>query len=129
MNAADSYENFAQIKERLDEIVDKVSDDDLPLEQALSLYEEAVRLGARASELIEQAGIDEEDAPDAAVDADSAAVVDATGAAVAHAAVVASSTAAADEGAGAYDVAAMSTSDAASPAVIEPSPKEEVSRA
>lgn len=53
----ESYESFESVKERLAEIVDAVSDDDLPLDQALSLYEEAVGLGLRASDLLEE-GID-----------------------------------------------------------------------
>ena len=56
--AYESYESFESVKGRLTEIVDAVSNDDLPLDQALSLYEEAVGLGLRASDLLEQ-GIDE----------------------------------------------------------------------
>lgn len=41
------------VNERLKQIVDSVSDESLPLEDALSLYEEAVGLGMKASELIE----------------------------------------------------------------------------
>lgn len=41
------------VNERLKQIVDSVSDESLPLEDALSLYEEAVGLGMTASELIE----------------------------------------------------------------------------
>ena len=55
--AYESYESFESVKGRLAEIVDAVSNDDLPLDQALSLYEEAVGLGLRASDLLEQ-GID-----------------------------------------------------------------------
>ena len=63
MKPAESYETFPEIKERLDWIVDQVSRDDIPLEEALSLYEEAVKLGARVSALIEDAqGEDEETA-------------------------------------------------------------------
>lgn len=56
--AYESYESFESVNERLAQIVDAVSNDDLPLDQALSLYEEAVGLGLRASDLLEQ-GIDE----------------------------------------------------------------------
>lgn len=48
---AGSYE---ELKVRLDQIVEAVSANDLPLDDALDLYEEAVKLGMRASELIEQ---------------------------------------------------------------------------
>ena len=47
-------ESFEEVKRRLDEIVDAVADDDLPLDDALKLYEEAVQLGLRASSLLEE---------------------------------------------------------------------------
>ena len=56
--ALESYGSFEELKGRLDGIVEAVNDKDLPLDQALSLYEEAVGLGLRASDLLEQ-GIDE----------------------------------------------------------------------
>ena len=56
--ALESYGSFEELKSRLDEIVEAVNDKDLPLDQALSLYEEAVGLGLRASDLLEQ-GINE----------------------------------------------------------------------
>lgn len=56
--ALESYGSFEELKSRLDEIVEAVNDKDLPFDQALSLYEEAVGLGLRASDLLEQ-GIDE----------------------------------------------------------------------
>lgn len=56
--ALESYGSFEELKSRLDEIVEAVNDKDLPLDQAFSLYEEAVGLGLRASDLLEQ-GIDE----------------------------------------------------------------------
>lgn len=62
--AQQSYETFDQVKNRLDEIVEAVGSDDLPLDDALSLYEEAVGLGLRASELLE-ADIEERDAAEA----------------------------------------------------------------
>ena len=51
--ALESYGSFEELKSRLDEIVEAVNDKDLPLDQALSLYEEAVGLGLRASDLLE----------------------------------------------------------------------------
>lgn len=45
--------SFAEVKARLDEIVKAVSDDSLPLDDALTLYEEAVSLGLKASDLLE----------------------------------------------------------------------------
>ncbi len=44
---------FDEVKARLNEIVEAVSDDGLPLDDALALYEEAVVLGLRASDLLE----------------------------------------------------------------------------
>lgn len=52
--ALDSYDTFEAVKGRLDEIVDAVSSDDLSLDDALALYEEAVGLGLRASDLLEE---------------------------------------------------------------------------
>ena len=49
--ASHDLDTFAGVKTRLSEIVDEVSND------ALALYEEAVTLGLRASDLLE-AGID-----------------------------------------------------------------------
>ncbi len=75
--ALEPKDSFESLKSRLDEIVEAVSDDSLPLDEALTLYEEAVGLGLRASDLLEE-GIDErraaealavEDAPQAETDA------------------------------------------------------------
>ena len=55
MRNPETYESFSEIKTRLDEIVQAVSDDTMPLDEALSLYEEAVKLGTRVSTLIESA--------------------------------------------------------------------------
>ena len=41
------------VKARLDSIVEAVSDDAISLDEALSYYEEAVKLGMRASEIME----------------------------------------------------------------------------
>lgn len=46
--------SFEEIQTRLQEIVDAVQDDSLPLDDALTLYEEAVQLGLRASALLEE---------------------------------------------------------------------------
>ena len=65
--AHESYESFDQVKARLDEIVDAVGSSEMPLDEALSLYEEAVGLGLRASELLEE-NIEARDAEDEAED-------------------------------------------------------------
>ena len=47
-------QTFEDIKARLDEIVAAVSDEELPLDEALSLYEEAVGIGLTASRIVEE---------------------------------------------------------------------------
>lgn len=44
---------FAAIRDRLDEIAAQVRNDDMPLDAALDLYDEAVKLGMKATELLE----------------------------------------------------------------------------
>lgn len=53
MNAEDAR-SFEELKMRLDEIVSLVSDDSLPLDEALDLYEEAVGIGLSASRIMEE---------------------------------------------------------------------------
>ena len=74
--AHESYESFDQVKARLDEIVDAVGSSEMPLDEALSLYEEAVGLGLRASELLEE-NIEARDAEDDAEDGAGKAVCEA----------------------------------------------------
>ena len=74
--AHESYESFDQVKARLDEIVDAVGSSEMPLDEALSLYEEAVGLGLRASELLEE-NIEARDAEDEAEDGVGKAVCEA----------------------------------------------------
>ena len=74
-------QDFEAIKARLDEIVDAVNDDSIPLDDALDLYEEAVALGMRVSEVLEE-GIKVDDA---ALDDPADAEADAVGAATAAA--------------------------------------------
>ncbi len=59
------------MKARLDEIVDAVGSSEMPLDEALSLYEEAVVLGLRACELLEEniEARDAEDVPEDGADA------------------------------------------------------------
>ena len=51
---AQAPQTFEDIKARLDEIVEAVSDEELPLDQALGLYEEAVGIGLAASRIMEE---------------------------------------------------------------------------
>lgn len=53
MNAEDAR-SFEELKMRLDEIVSLVSDDSLPLDEALDLYEEAVGIGLSASRIMQE---------------------------------------------------------------------------
>lgn len=60
---SDSDLSFEELRIRLDEIVEAVSDEALPLEEALDLYEEAVGIGLQASRIMEE-GITTHDAED-----------------------------------------------------------------
>ena len=53
MATNDHLQDFEAIKARLEEIVEAVSDEDIPLDDALDLYEEAVELGMRVSDVLE----------------------------------------------------------------------------
>lgn len=52
--AETSPETFGEVRARLDEIVSLVRSKDVSLEKSLDLYEEAIRLGNRAAELIDK---------------------------------------------------------------------------
>lgn len=52
--ASKDYDTFEAVQSRLDEIVEAVGDENLPLDDALALYEEAVNLGLRGSDLLEE---------------------------------------------------------------------------
>ncbi len=70
---AGDKQSIGDLKSRLDEIVEAVSDENIDLDVALGLYEEAVALGMRACDLLEEGLIDDE-AEDASCDgADEAA--------------------------------------------------------
>lgn len=47
--------NFEQAFQRLDEIVQRLEQGDLPLEESLSLYEEGMTLAAQCNEWLDQA--------------------------------------------------------------------------
>ncbi len=47
-------QTFEDMKLRLDQIVAAVNDEELPLEEALGLYEEAVGIGLAASRIMEE---------------------------------------------------------------------------
>ena len=56
-------EAFTQIRDRLDEIATQVRGDDMLLDAALDLYDEAVKLGMKATELLETLDASDSDAP------------------------------------------------------------------
>lgn len=56
-------EAFTQIRDRLDEIATQVRGDDMTLDAALDLYDEAVKLGMKATELLETLDASDSDAP------------------------------------------------------------------
>ena len=72
-NNAQDMQDFEAVQARLDEIVRTVADEDLPLDAALDLYEEAVSLGMRASDLLEEGIVVPEDADESVADAEGAA--------------------------------------------------------
>lgn len=72
-------EAFQDVKARLDEIVELTSDESMPLDDVLALYEEAVQLGLKACETceldIEPDEADADESP-AASDGESAGALD-----------------------------------------------------
>lgn len=59
--------NFEDIKQRLGQIVERVSEDDIDLDEALALYEEAVKLGVAACDASEY-GIETEEAEEKSIE-------------------------------------------------------------
>ena len=49
----ESQSSYLRVKNHLDEIVEQIRSKDVPLEQALDLYEEAIRLGNSCADLID----------------------------------------------------------------------------
>lgn len=68
-------ESFEEVRTRLEEIVDEVNAEDISLDDALKLYEEAVKLGLSACELSESDLFPQEEvvSEDTAVEVDEAA--------------------------------------------------------
>ncbi len=54
-------QTFAGIRDRLEEIATSVRADDLSLDAALDLYDEAVKLGMKATEMLECIDAEEQD--------------------------------------------------------------------
>jgi len=48
-----AYKSFDQITERLDEIIGQVRDKDTSLERSLDLFDEAIALGSKAVDLVD----------------------------------------------------------------------------
>ena len=73
-------QTFEDAKARLQEIADAVSSDEMPLDEALDLFEEAVALGLAVSDLIEEGiVVDDPDDPDGAGEAGAACETGAAG--------------------------------------------------
>lgn len=68
MSEQNERPDFESVKTRLAEIAEAVDDENLSLDDALALYEEAVALGLQASDLLETGVVVPE--PDAAEQAD-----------------------------------------------------------
>jgi exodeoxyribonuclease VII small subunit len=62
MTTGQQPRTFNEVRTRLEQIVEEVRDKDLPLEKSLDLYEEAIRLGNRCSDLIDKADYSPEEA-------------------------------------------------------------------
>lgn len=73
--ADEAGRNFEDVQARLTQIVDEVSAEDISLDDALRLYEEAVKLGLSACDLSEQ-DIDAYLGPEAASAEDSSSAAD-----------------------------------------------------
>jgi exodeoxyribonuclease VII small subunit len=53
--ASESVESFEELYQRLEQAVGKLEEGGLPLEEALALYEEGMRLAQRCQEMLDQA--------------------------------------------------------------------------
>ncbi len=62
MTTGQQPRTFNEVRTRLEEIVEEVRDKDLSLEKSLDLYEEAIKLGNRCSDLIDKADYSPEEA-------------------------------------------------------------------
>ena len=64
--------SFVEVKNRLDEIVDAVADEDISLDAALDLYEEAIKLGMQVGTMLEEnIAVEEVQATISSMDAES----------------------------------------------------------
>ena len=54
MTSSEQPNDFESVKKRLEEIADAVDDESLPLDDALDLFEEAVSLGLKVSDFVEE---------------------------------------------------------------------------
>ena len=103
MEQLEQSNDFEAVKARLEEIANAVDDESLSLDEALDLYEEAVKLGLQASNLLET-GIVIEDEPEPEAPASTGASTDAS--------ADASTSASADAGASAGASEASTSADA-----------------
>jgi len=52
---SEGHNSYLKVKNHLDEIVDQIRSKDVPLEKALDLYEEAIKLGNSCADMIDKA--------------------------------------------------------------------------
>ena len=52
---SEGHNSYLKVKYHLDEIVDQIRSKDVPLEKALDLYEEAIKLGNSCADMIDKA--------------------------------------------------------------------------
>ena len=63
-NSTQSQDSFESLKKRLEEIAEAVGDESMALDDALDLFEEAVALGLRATDLLEDGIVIDEESLD-----------------------------------------------------------------
>ena len=73
MEPTEQHNEFESVKARLEEIANAVDDESISLDDALDLYEEAVKLGLQASDLLEVGIVVGEEALEGAAESDSIA--------------------------------------------------------
>ena len=78
-HSSDQQTSFESVKTRLAEIAEAIDDENMPLDEALDLYEEAVALGLQASDLLETGVVVDDAAAEGAAEATAAETTAAEG--------------------------------------------------
>ena len=74
-----AYKTFADVSERLDQIVTEVRRKDIPLESSLDLFEEAIALGQKAVDFVDTDPVTPEEAAKAEQEEPAGTTADAGG--------------------------------------------------